>query len=178
MMCLMNLSFEGMPAINTGSSFDATPWSSCTDPVAANSGVVNTPDIANESLEPMIGIAPAPKDGVTYLALSAGEQASQTLCEPLAAGAQTSLRLDAMRMDLGTTDMLFLQIWGGSSVDCSQRQLLWTSPALDTTWTNYCVTLQPGESMDQFTLRGMVMEPQFVVNYLTVDNIVPVSSCP
>lgn len=177
-MCLVNPSFEGVPAINGGANFEAAPWSSCMDPVTVQSGLTNTPDIANHSVEPMIGIAPEPTDGVTYLAMNAGEQASQALCEPLLAGEQTSLRLDAMRMDLGTPDMIYLQLWGGSSNDCSQRQLLWASPPLDTKWTNYCLTLRPSDSVDLVTLRAQGPTSQLAVNYLAVDNITPVSACP
>jgi len=177
-MCLVNPSFEGVAAINGGANFEAAPWSSCMDPVAVQSGLTNTPDIANHSVEPMIGIAPEPTEGVTYLAMNAGEQASQALCEPLLAGEQTSLRLDAMRMDLGTPDMIYLQLWGGSSDDCSQRQLLWASPPLDTKWTNYCLTLRPSDSLDLVTLRAEGSTSQLAVNYLAVDNITPVSACP
>jgi hypothetical protein len=174
-MCLMNPSFEGAVAINTGQVFGATPWTDCTDP--SNGTVTNTPDIVNESLDPMTGIAPTPTDGSTYLAMSTGEQASQQLCEALTAGNKTNLQLDAQRLNIGGADM-FLQIWGGVSANCSQRQLLWVSPPLTTSWASYCVPIQPGEYMDQITLRAQTPLPDIVVSYLAVDNLRPVDKCP
>lgn len=173
-MCLGNLSFEGTAAINTGQNFDALPWTACTNP--AEGDATNTPDIANDSLDPMTGTAPMPTEGLTYLTMSSGEQASQQLCEPLVAGTKTSLQFDAMRMNIGMADV-FLQIWGGSSSDCSQRQVLWASPPLSTTWTTYCVQLHPSERMDLITLRAE-SRPDIVINYLAVDNLVAGDGCP
>lgn len=176
-LCLQNPSFEGAAAINTSQVFDATPWSGCTD--AATSGVANTPDIASNTLDPVLGIAPAPTDGLTYLALIATEQASQQLCAAVPAGSPTSLRLDAMSFDLGGPEV-FLQVWGGESSRCSRRQLLWTSPPLQTTWQSYCLTLEPSEPFDQITLRAeaQVSAAMITTTYLAVDNIVPVAACP
>jgi hypothetical protein len=174
-MCLLNPSFEGTPAINTGAVFDAIPWSDCFDP--SSDTVVNTPDIANRDLDPMTGIAPEPSEGETYLALRTGQQASQKLCEELGVGDRTSLQLDALRLNVGSPDM-YLQIWGGSSATCSQRQLLWVSPSLSTEWTTYCVTIEPSEYMDLITLRSETPMPMFVQNYLAVDNLLPVAGCP
>lgn len=182
LLCLRNRSFEGTAAINTGQSFDATPWSDCVDATtAAAAGMnltTNTPDIASDALDPVTGIAPPPTDGITYLAMTAGEQASQPLCEVLPAHATTSLRLDAMRFDLVGPE-LYLQIWGSDSSSCTRRQLLWTSPALQTTWQNYCVTLDANDAIDQLTLRAdaPMPVPMLMTTYLAVDNIVPVKSC-
>jgi len=173
-MCLGNLSFEGTAAINTGQNFDALPWTTCTN--AADGDTTNTPDIANNTLDPMTGTAPMPTDGLTYLTMSTGEQASQQLCEPLVAGTKTSLQFDVMRMNIGMADV-FLQIWGGSAADCSQRQVLWASPALSTNWTTYCVPLHPSERMDLITLRAE-SRPDIVINYLAVDNLVAGDGCP
>jgi hypothetical protein len=125
----------------------------------------------------MTGIAPAPTDGMTYVAMSTGEQVSQKLCQSLTAANKASVKLDVVRMDIGNADM-FLQIWGGSAADCSSRQLLWVSPALNTMWTTYCVTLAPGEFMDMLTLRADTPVPGLVVSYLAVDNLQPVDACP
>ena len=182
-LCLTNPSFEGTAAINTGQGFEAKPWSDCVDTMTAADATTNltanTPDIANDVLDPVTGIAPHPTEGLTYLAMTAGEQASHPLCEAFPAHAKTSIRLDAVRFDLGGPD-LYLQIWGGDSSSCSRRQLLWSSPALLTTWQNYCVTLEPSVAIDQITLRAdtpMPM-PMLATTYLAVDNIVPVESCP
>lgn len=174
-MCLENPSFEGEPAINTGQAFDASPWTTCTDPADGN--MTNTPDVASDVLDPVTGIAPIATQGTTYLAMSTGEQASQQLCEALTARSSTSLRLDVARMNIGSPEM-FLQIWGGSSADCSRRQLLWVSPALTPSWTTFCVKLEPSEFMDLITLRAETPMPDIVINYLAVDNLLPVDACP
>lgn len=174
-MCLINPSFEGTPALNTGSVFDAMPWSPCFDPSSGTTS--NTPDVANNALDWTTTIAPMPRDGSTYLALGTAEQASQQLCEALTARSTSFLQLDAMRLDLGGPDM-FLQVWGGISSNCSQRQLLWVSPALTTSWQTYCVTLEPREYMDQLTLRAETPMQGLVASFLVVDNLVPVDACP
>lgn len=174
-MCLTNPSFEGTPAINTGGNFDASPWSTCID--AAADPVPNTPDIASNGLDWTAVVAPLPRDGETYLALNTSEQASQELCEPLTARSTTKLRLDAMRLDLGGAAM-FLQIWGGLASSCSQRQLLWVSPALNTSWETYCVTLEPREYMDLLTLRAQTPMPTLAASFMLVDNLLPVDECP
>jgi hypothetical protein len=174
-MCFMNGSFEGTAAINTGGTFDAVPWSTCRE---AADNATNTPDIANATLDPaMSGFAPRPTAGTTYLAMTTGEQASQKLCQSLKAGDKTFLTLDARLIDLGGTDM-FLRILGGSSADCSTPQLLWVSPALTSEWLSYCVPMQPGEFMDQITLRADQPVANLVLNVAAVDNLQPVDSCP
>jgi hypothetical protein len=174
-MCLENPSFEGTAALNTGTNFDADPWSTCIDP--AGEMVPNTPDVASNELDWTAAVAPTPRNGMTYLALSTAEQASQALCEPLTARSTTKLLLDAMRLDLGGTDM-FLQIWGGVSSSCSQRQLLWVSPALSTSWETYCVTLEPREYMDLITLRAETPMPTLAASFMLIDNLQPVDECP
>jgi hypothetical protein len=175
-VCLRNLSFEGTATINTGGLFDATPWSDCVD--VANAGVANTPDIASNTLDPVTGIAPPPRDGDTYLAMTNGEQASQQLCAALVAQTEGSLRLDAMRFDLGGPDT-YLQVWGGQSASCSQRQLLWVSPALSTTWESHCITLRFSEFTDLLTFRAIAADPNTMFpSYIAVDNLVPVDRCP
>ena len=175
-MCLMNPSFEGTAALNTGMMFDAAPWSACFD--SSTDTVSNTPDVASNGLDWTTMVAPLPVDGDTYLALSTAEQASQQICEPLTARSTTKLRLDAMRLDLGGGEM-FLQIWGGVSSNCSQRQLLWVSPALSTTtWQTYCATLEPREYMDFITLRAETPMPTLAASFMLVDNLLPVDECP
>jgi hypothetical protein len=176
-LCAMNLSFEGPAAINTGQVFSAPPWSDCSD--AAAGTLSNTPDIASDSLDPVTGIAPPPTDGLTYLAMVAGEQASQQLCDALSAGSITSLQLDAISFELGGPEVV-LEIWGGDSATCSRRELLWRSSPLPTSWQTYCVTLEPSERMNQITLRAdaQVAVSSVMTTYLAVDNIVPVPACP
>jgi hypothetical protein len=86
------------------------------------------------------------------------------------------VKFDVMRMNIGMAGM-FLQIWGGSSLDCSQREVLWASPALSTNWTTFCVPLHPNEFMDLITLRAE-SRPDIVINYLAVDNLEAVDACP
>jgi hypothetical protein len=175
-LCLTNPSFEGTANVNTGQVFDAVPWSACVDPSAP---FANTPDIASDTIDPVSGIAPPAAEGTTYLAMTAGEQASQSLCEVLPASAETHLRLDAMRFDLGGPDV-YLQIWSSDAASCTQREQLWTSPALQTTWQSYCVTLAPTVSANQLTLRAATQMPVpgLMTTYLAVDNLVPVDACP
>jgi hypothetical protein len=182
MLCIKNPSFEGTVAFNTGQNFDATPWSQCTDPAMTTDAAANTPDIANESVQPQIGVAPVPKDGQSYLALGVGEQASQALCEPIAANAERNVKLALTRVPLpvGVSDAsegVKLEIWGGLAADCSQRQLLWVSPALESTWQTLCAQLRPTQNIDQITLRAVTSNPNLTINYLAVDNLVPVPAC-
>jgi hypothetical protein len=174
-LCLDNPSFEGAPALNLGGAgeFDADPWSACTNPV-----VSNTPDIANESIA--VTDVPPPTDGLTYLALGEGEQASQELCSEVPGGSLVPIAFDLARVDIGepVVENVFLEIWGGLAADCSQRQLLWASPALDTGWQSFCVTLRPQHFMTQLTLRANADMTSLSPAYLFVDNLRPVASCP
>jgi hypothetical protein len=184
-LCVMNPSFEGTPSVNVGvpQTFDAPPWSACVDAAAMAAGASNTPDIANDTFLQTPISAPKPIDGNTYLALGPGEQASQALCSILPAGTASSFQLDLTRVnlnpggvpDVGTT---FLEIWGGLVTDCSQRQLLWASPALDVGWKRYCVKLKPLELLDQITLRASSDMLASATAYLLVDNLVTVDDCP
>jgi hypothetical protein len=179
-VCLENLSLEGVAAANFGQdqAFDAAPWSACTNPV-----VTNTPDIGNETVAQTLGAIPAPTDGVTFLALGEGEQVSQAFCSPLPEDAPVSLELDLARLNIGAglvpeTEQVFLEIWGGLSVDCSRRELLWASPALDAGWKRYCITLRPRAFLTQLTLRANTDLTQPTPGYLLVDNLKPVDRCP
>jgi hypothetical protein len=169
-----------MAAANFGQdqAFDAAPWSACTNPV-----VTNTPDIGNETVAQTLGTIPAPTDGVTFLALGEGEQVSQAFCSPLPEDAPVSLELDLARINIGAglvpeTEQVFLEVWGGLSVDCSRRELLWASPALDVGWTRYCITLRPRAFLTQLTLRANSDLTQPTPGYLLVDNLKPVDRCP
>lgn len=177
-LCLENLSFEGTPGINMGQAggFDAPPWNACTNPLRDN-----TPDIGNETIAFTPGV-PAPIDGLTYVALGEGEQVSQGLCAQ-APSAPVSLELDLSRIDLGggvvpETERVFLEIWGGLGVDCSQRELLWASPGLQSGWQRFCVTLQPQSYLTQLTLRANADMTLLSPAYLLVDNLKPVDACP
>jgi hypothetical protein len=175
-LCLMNPSFEGTPAVNVAQNFDCPPWNACgPDPAS------NTPDIGNDTLSPLASAlsAPKPVDGKTYLGLAFGEQVSQTLCEAVPGGTELSLQFDLARFELAQDDPanVFLEIWGGVAADCSQRQLLWASPALKPGWTRYCAPLQPSAYMDQITLRGNA-DATPLPEYVLVDNLVPVDQCP
>ena len=178
-LCLANPSFEGSPAINTGQTFDAAPWTSCTDASAANTN--NTPDIANATLDPVMGLPPTATDGATYLTLNGGEQTAQKLCRALTPLSKVSLELDAVHFGFGNgagNREMVLQVWGGLAADCSSRQLLWASGALDTAWTRFCVTLEPTQYMDQLILRAETPTPGLGANFAAVDNLHPIDACP
>jgi hypothetical protein len=179
MLCLQNPSFEGTAAPNLGQdqAFDAMPWSTCT-----NAAIANTPDIGNDTIAQTPGV-PKPIDGLTFLGLAEGEQVSQAVCSPLSDGAPTSFELDLARIDLGgdltpDTESVFLEVWGGLTVDCSQRELLWASPALQPGWQRHCVTLRPRAFMTQLTLRANADLTQSSTAYLLLDNLKPVADCP
>ena len=180
-LCLMNPSFEGMPAMNVGlpETFDAAPWSMCTNP-AVMSSTQNTPDIVSATLAPTFPGIPNATQGDTFLSLSEGEQISQQLCDTVPVGRDSYIALDLARFDIGTgvSEKVFLEISGGVAADCSQRQLLWASPALDLGWKRYCVPLKPTAFMDQITLQAKADMSSLALGYLVVDNIVPVDSCP
>jgi hypothetical protein len=178
LLCIKNPSFEGQPAFNDGdsSNFDAAPWKECTNPT-----MLNSPDIANDSIKQPIASLPSPTDGQTFLGLQDGEQVSQKLCAAIDVGSVTYLQLDARRLYIGagvTPDTAFphLEIWGGLAADCTQKQLLWASEPLPSSWKTYCVALHPLQYMDQITLRAGASDS--LPTYLLVDNLVPVESCP
>ena len=178
-LCLENPSFEGTPAPDFGlePAFDAAPWSVCTNPMRTN-----VPRIGNDTAS-LTGTVPPPTDGVTYMALGEGDQVSQELCSQVPSGVPLYLQLDLSRIDLGggvvpQTEAVFLEIHGGLSVDCSQHELLWASPALETGWQHFCVTLQPDSFMTQLTLRANSDMTSASPAYLLVDNMQPVDSCP
>jgi hypothetical protein len=180
LICLENASFEGTPVANLGQpdAFDALPWSTCAADTASN-----TPDVVNETIPQMVATVPKAVDGVTYLALGEGEQVSQPFCSTIEAGAALSLELDLSRVDLAQgivpeTEQVFLEIWGGLAVDCSQRELLWASPALKPGWKKYCVTLHPHSVLNQITLRANSDMTLASPAYLIVDNLKPMDRCP
>lgn len=180
LLCLENTSFEGTPVANLGQpeAFDALPWSACT-----SSSMTNTPDVANETIAQMIVTVPKAVDGVTYLALGEGEQVSQPFCSTIAADSSVSLELHLASVGVAEglvpeTEKVFLEIWGGLAVDCSQRELLWASPALTVGWKRYCVTLRPHSFMNQITLRANADMTLASPAYLIVDNLKPMDGCP
>lgn len=179
-LCVENPSFEGTPAISFGDPmvFDADPWSLCSN----RADFLNAPDIGNETVAVTPNVL-SPSDGSTYLALGELEQVSQELCEPITGDVPLHFEIDLARADLGevpaSTEQVFVEIWGGLSVDCSQRELLWVSRALDVGWQHYCVTLRPRSYMTQLTLRGgSDMTSSSTLSHALVDNMRPVGSCP
>jgi len=175
-LCLENPSFDGTPEPNLDQQFDAKPWSTCTNPA-----VTNTPDIGNDEIAQTPGV-PKPTHGATFLGLAEGEQVSQAFCSPLPDGVSLSLELDLARINLNIlapeTEQVFLELHGGLSVNCSQHELLWASPALRPGWQHFCVTLRPRSFMTQLTLRANTDMTSAAVAYLIVDNLKPVDSCP
>jgi len=178
-LCLQTPSFEGTPTPNFGLQlpFEAPPWTACTNPAATNA-----PQIGNDTIS-VTGAAPPPTDGVTYVSLGEGQQVSQELCSELDGGAVVHLQLDLSRIDIsgGTvppTERVFLEIWGGLAVDCTQRELLWASEALEIGWKTFCVTLRPSGFTTQLTLRGNSDMSDLALSYLLVDNLRPVDACP
>lgn len=177
-LCLENASFEGTAtSFDQAPAFDAPPWSTCTNPMRTN-----TPAIGNDTVS-VTGSVPPPTDGLTYVALGEGQQVSQPLCSDVPDGAPLHLELDLSRIDLGAgvvpqTEQVFLEIWGGLAVDCSQHELLWASEALQAGWQHFCVTLQPDSFMTQLTLRANSDMTLASPAYLLVDNLQPVDSCP
>jgi hypothetical protein len=177
-LCIQNPSFEGTPAANFGQpgSFDAPPWSACSNPTIAN----NTPDIGDAQMAQAAG-APTPTDGNTMVALGENEQASQQLCQSMPGGTRSGLKVDLSRINLSgmtETEAIFLEVWGGIAADCTQRQLLWASEPLTPGWKTYCVPIEPVDFMDQITLRAGSDNTSVMLSYLIMDNLVPVDSCP
>jgi hypothetical protein len=183
LLCLENPSFEGPPVANLGQpdAFEAEPWSACVS-AGMPSATLNTPDIANDTIPQNVVVAPKATDGETYLALGEGEQVSQPFCNTIDANASLSLQLDLSGLDLTSglslPEKVFLEIWGGLAVDCSQRELLWASPALEPGWKTFCVTLHPHSFMNQITLRANSDQGSAAPAYLLLDNLKPMDRCP
>jgi hypothetical protein len=185
LLCIKNPSFEGNPVVNVGQSggFDGNGWSDCVN-VSMGTSTPNFPNIGNKSAAPVSGAnVPDPTNGSTYLGFAEGQQVSQTLCAPLDRDATYSLELDLSRIDVGDgsvaeSEAAFLEVWGGLSVDCSQRELLWASPVLQTGWHHYCLAFHPQQYMDQITLRANTDMSQATLAFLAVDNLKPVDACP
>jgi hypothetical protein len=181
LLCLQNPSFEGTPVANLGQpgAFDAMPWSTCLN-ASMSSNTSNMPTICDENVAQGVVMMPKATDGQTYLALGEGQQVSQAACSSIDSSAPLSLELDLSRVDIpqGIPEQVFLELWGGLAVDCSQRELLWASPALTVGWKHYCLTLHPHAFMDQLTLRSNSDMASAVVSYLIVDNLKAVETCP
>ena len=185
LLCIKNPSFEGNPVVNVGQTggFDGNGWSDCVN-AAMSTSTPNVPSIGNKSVAPVSGATvPDPTNGSTYLGLAEGQQVSQTLCAPLDRDASFSVELDLTRVDVGDgtvaeSEAAFLELWGGLSVDCSQRELLWASPVLQVGWHHYCLSFHPQSYMDQITLRANTDMSQATLAFLAVDNLKPVDACP
>jgi hypothetical protein len=183
-LCLENPSFEGTPAANLGQpgAFQAPPWSTCVRAAMAGD-TSNVPAIADANVAAAVVPTPNPTEGLTYLALGEGQQVSQPVCSSVDTSASFTLELDLASVDLTQglsppTEQVFLEIWGGLTVDCSQRELLWASPALTLGWKHYCVLLRPHAFMDQITLRGSSDMTSASPSYMLVDNLKPSNRCP
>ena len=181
LLCLQNPSFEGPPTANFGQpdSLDAAPWSPCVD-ASMTRDLPNTPSIGNQTNS--FTSAPKPTDGTTYLALGEGQQASQAACAAIAPNTSVSLTLDLAALDLSggfvpTNAPVFLEVWGGLASDCSQRELLWASPALTGSWQRFCATIHPHALIDQITLRAHSDMSLPSPAYLLVDNLKSVDDC-
>jgi hypothetical protein len=178
-LCLVNGSFEGTPAISFGDPmvFDADPWSLCSN----NPEVMNAPDIGNAEIS-QTSTAPDPVEGATYLALGEQEQVSQELCREVTGDVALYLEIDLASLAVGEVipgaEQIFLEIWGGLSVDCSQRELLWASRALTAEWQRFCVALRPRSFTTHLTLRGSSDMASGSLGHVLVDNLRPVDSCP
>jgi hypothetical protein len=175
--CIENPSFEGSVTPTQLEAFDAAGWNACYE------GGITYSAIGDATLWPQQNWTfPAPSDGATYLAL--GQQllftgrASQTLCEPLEAGAMRSFYVDLSRAtttDPGESQDQVVEILGGSS-ECAEEVVLWTSPQLTLDWQTYCVTLEPERPITTLAFRPLGRDGGLVE--ALVDNIVPVEECP
>jgi len=175
--CLENPSFEGSVTPTQLEAFSAAPWNACYE------GGLSYSAIADASLWPTQNWTfPDASDGATYLAL--GQQlvfagrASQTLCEPLQAGATRSFLVDlahASTTDGGESQDQAVEVLGGTA-ECAEELVLWTSPALTLDWATHCVTLSPEQTVTTLGFRALGRDGGLVE--ALVDNIRPVSSCP
>jgi hypothetical protein len=175
--CLENPSFEGPVTPTQLEAFMAPPWNAC------YAGGLAYAAIGDDALWPLQNWTfPEASDGETFLAL--GQQlgfvglASQTLCEPLAAGSARSFLVDlahATTTDPGQAEDQAVEILGGSG-ECSEETVLWSSPPLTTDWATYCVTLAPERELRTLGFRALARDGGLVE--ALVDNIVPVERCP
>jgi hypothetical protein len=175
--CIENPSFEGLVTPGQLEAFDAAGWNAC------YAGGIAYAAIGDAMLWPFQNWTfPAPSNGETYLAL--GQQlafagrASQTLCEPLIAGATRSFFVDLARAtttDPGESQDQVVEIVGGS-VECAEEIVLWTSPQLALDWQTHCVTLRPEQTIETLAFRALGRDGGLVE--ALVDNIVPVGQCP
>jgi len=175
--CIENPSLEGVVTAGQLEAFDAPGWNAC------YAGGIAYAAIGNATLWPFQNWTfPDASDGETYLAL--GQQlafagrASQTLCEPLEAGATRSFVIDLSRAtttDAGESLDQVLEILGGST-ECAEETVLWTSPQLTVDWQTHCVTLRPEQTVTTIALRPLGRDGGLVE--ALVDDIRPVSACP
>jgi hypothetical protein len=174
--CIENPSLEGVVTPGQLEAFDAPGWNAC------YAGGIAYAAIGNATLWPFQNWTfPDASDGETYLAL--GQQlafvgrASQTLCEPLEAGATLSFFVDLARAtttDTGESQDQVLEVLGGTA-ECAEETVLWTSPQLALEWQTHCVTLRPEQAVTTLALRPLGRDGGLVE--ALVDNIRPVSGC-
>jgi hypothetical protein len=178
--CLDNPSFEGLVTPDQFTAFDAKPWNAC-----YAGGFITYAAIADAALWPtQAWNFPDPSDGNTYLALgqqgTLGGRAAQNLCTPLEAGRSLSFFVDLARAtsDNASVEAVSqsMQILGGTE-ECAEALELWRSPELTTTWTTYCVTLTPTETVASLAFRPLAAGGGGEMEGL-VDNIVVVDACP
>jgi hypothetical protein len=186
---IQNPSFEGTPQTTNVTPWDAPAWQKCPGAPAAIYAATSSP------LGPFGGSTMiTPTDGQTEMWIQpAGGVfvpgpggAGQALCSPIPAGTSMSFRIDARMVpvdDAGPPSQTF-QVFGGNTACCdpagcgsTASPLLFSSPGLTTSWSTYCVTLNPGQSTGSltFTAAGLATNG---APHVVLDHIVPVAACP
>jgi len=198
-LCLENLSFEGPPGHSgfnpagypaDGTQFAAPPWVAC----APQFAYVWDETVAL-GLQPVP--SPEPADGETYAALFTclppycidvfngpiENAVSQPLCAALNAGSQVALTLALAKHAAGDdsvsveSEQSNLEIWGGNDA-CDEAELLWSSPPLQTAWTQHCATLTPTRDFTHLILKARGLGDETGDTLVFVDELQIVSACP
>ncbi len=168
---LKNASFEG----KTGIAVLAQGWTSCGD-------IYNTPDLAPG----VWGVTLPPAHGSTYLHLvcrgigdftptGSYEAIGQRLPDSLRAGQEycflADLAFPGRRTGTEPKSPAMLRIWGAND-DCSEVELLWTSPPIDhTNWQTYRIRFTPRQSHPVLRLECYFVQEPFYWGGLLIDNI-------
>ena len=125
--CIGNPSFEGPVTPTQFESFQAPPWNAC-----YAGGFITYSAIADPTLWPQQNWTfPTASDGSTYLALGLqtilSGRTSQTLCEPIAAGATRSFLVDLARATSASpateAPTQQIQVLGGTT-ECQETEVL------------------------------------------------------
>lgn len=187
----LNPLLEGTPGLPVLSSASFPSWTVCaaTDVCVGSS----TLDGTAGSYEGWI-FPGASDDAGTYACVHSagglfppGGGVGQPLCSPVAASDTFTFKVDAMQAQPqtqgtdGTTlfTSFYLEVLGGDD-PCTGTNVLWTSPPLTTSWTTYCVTIQPAQTTRSLTFEptGDPSSPSGAQGLLLLDNIEPAASCP